>query len=74
MSTCSAMHIRSMLLRVKILAMQKMHLNEVYFSRDKISWSEFENLRRHDDEVLIHKDCNVTEKQLNSVTETVDCK
>ncbi len=44
------------------------------FSRDKISWSEFENLRRHDDEMLIHKDCNVTEKQLNSVTETVDCK
>jgi len=31
-------------------------------------------LRRHDDETLTHRDCNVAEKQLNSVAETVDCK
>ncbi len=73
-STCSAMHVRSMLLRIMILAVQKMHLNEVHFSRDRISRSESENLKRHDDEMLTHKDCNVAEKQLNSVAETVDCK
>ncbi len=73
-STCSAMHVRSMLLRIMTLAMQKMHLNEVHFSRDKISRSESENLRRHNDETLTHRNCNVAEKQLNSVAETVDCK
>ncbi len=73
-STCSAMHVRSMLLRVMTLAMQKMHLNEVHFSRSKISRSESENLKRHDDETSIHKDCNIAEKQLNFVVETVDCK
>ncbi len=73
-STCSAMHVRSMLLRIMILIMQKMHLNEVHFLRNKISQSEFENLRKHDDEMLIHKNCNITEKQLNSVAETIDCK
>jgi len=57
-----------------ILAVQKMHLNEVHFSRDRISRSESKNLKRHDDEMLTHKDCNVAEKQLNSVAETVDCK
>jgi len=74
MSTCSAMHVRSMLLRIMILAMQKMHLNEVHFLKDRISQSESENLRRHDDETSTHRDCNVAEKQLNSVAETVDCK
>jgi len=73
-SMCSAVHVRSMLLKVMILAMQKMHLDEVHFSRDRISRSESENLRKHDDETLTHKDCNVAEKQLNSVAETVDCK
>ncbi len=73
-STCSAMHVRSMLLRIMTLAMQKMHLNEVHFSRNKISRSESENLRRHNDETLTHRNCNVAEKQLNSVAETVDCK
>jgi hypothetical protein len=33
----SAMHVRSMLLKAMIIAMQKMHLNEVHFSKDKIS-------------------------------------
>jgi len=74
MSTCSAMHVRSMLLKIMILTMQKIHLDEVHFLKDKISRSEFENLRRHDDETLTHKDCNIAEKQLNSVAETIDCK
>jgi len=74
MSTCSAMHVRSMLLRIMILAMQKTHLDEVHFLKDKISQFESKNLRRHDDEMLIDKDCNVAEKQLNSVVETIDCK
>ncbi len=74
MSTCSAVHVRSMLLRIMILAVQKTHLNEVHFSKDRISRSESENLRKHDDETSIHKDCNVAEKQLNSVAETVNCK
>ena len=73
-SMYSAMHVRSMLLRVMTLAMQKTHLDEVHFSKDRISRSESENLKRHDDETLIHKDHNVAEKQLNSVAETVDCK
>jgi len=73
-STCSAMHVRSMLLKIIILAVQKTHLDEVHFLRNRISRSESENLRRHDDETLTHKDCNVAEKQLNSVAETVDCK
>ncbi len=37
MSTCSAMHVRSMLLRVMILAVQETHLNEVHFLRSRIS-------------------------------------
>ncbi len=73
-STCSTMHVRSMLLKIMILAVQKMHLDEVHFLRNRISRSESENLRRHDDETSTHKDCNVAEKQLNSVAETVDCK
>jgi len=74
MNTCSAMHVRSMLLRIMTLAVQKMHLDKVHFLRNRISQSESENLRKHDDETLTHRDCNVVEKQLNSVAETVDCK
>ncbi len=74
MSTCSAAHVRSMLLKVMTLAMQEMHLNKVHFLRDRISQSERKNLKRHDDKTLTYKDHNVAEKQLNSVAETVDCK
>ncbi len=35
-STCSAMHVRSMLLKIMILAVQEMHLDEVHFLKDKI--------------------------------------
>ncbi len=35
-STCSAMHVRSMLLRIMILTMQETHLDEVHFSKDRI--------------------------------------
>jgi len=63
-----------MLLKVMTLAVQKMHLNEVHFSRDKISRSESKNLRRHDNEMSTHRNHNVAEKQLNFVAETVDCK
>ncbi len=73
-STCSAAHVRSMLLKVMTLAMQEMHLNKVHFLRDRISRSERKNLKRHDDKTLTHKNHNVAEKQLNSVAETVDCK
>jgi len=34
---CSIMHVRSMLLKAMIIAVQKMHLNKIYFSKDKIS-------------------------------------
>jgi len=54
--------------------MQKTHLNEVHFLRNIISRSEHENLKRHENKILTHKDHNVTEKQLNSVIETVNCK
>ncbi len=37
MNTCSAMHIKSMLLRIITLTMQETHLNEVHFLRSKIS-------------------------------------
>jgi len=57
-----------------ILAMQEMHLDEVHFSRDKISQFESTTSRSTDVETLIHRDHNVVEKQLNSVVETVDCK
>ncbi len=74
MSTCSAMHVRSMLLRVMILAVQETHLDEVHFSKDKIS--QFKSIISNSTnvETLTHRDCNITEKQLNSVAETVDCK
>jgi len=32
----STMHVRSMLLKAMIIAMQKMHLNEIQFLKDKI--------------------------------------
>jgi len=57
-----------------ILAVQEMHLNEVHFSRDKISQFESTTSRSTDVETLTHKNHNVAEKQLNSVAETVDCK
>ncbi len=73
-STCSVMHVRSMLLRVMILTMRETHLDEVYFLRDKISQFKSTTSRSTDVKTLIHKDCNVVKKQLNSVAETVDCK
>jgi len=51
-----------------------MHLDEVHFSRNRIFQFESTILKSTDIETLIHKDCNVAEKQLNSVAETVDCK
>ena len=74
MSTCSTMHVRSMLLRIMILAVQETHLNEVYFLKDKISQLESTISKSTDIEMSTHKDCNIAEKQLNSVAETVDCK
>ncbi len=73
-STCSAMHVRSMLLKIMTLAMQEMHLDEVHFLRSRISQLESTTSRSTDVETLTHRDCNVAEKQLNSVAETVDCK
>jgi len=57
-----------------ILAVQEMHLDEVHFSRDKISQLESITSKSTDVETLIHKDRNVVKKQLNFVVETVDCK
>ncbi len=74
MSTCSAMHVRSMLLRIMILTVQETHLNEVHFSKDKISQFKSTTSKSIDIKTLIYRDCNVAKKQLNSVTETVDCK
>jgi len=33
---CLAMHVRSILLKAMIITMQKTHLNEIYFSKNKI--------------------------------------
>jgi len=71
---CSAMHVRNMLLRAMIIAVQKMHLNEIHFLKDRISQFKSKNLKSHNVETLTHQDHNVVEKQLNSVTKTVDCK
>jgi len=71
---CSTMHVRSMLLKAMIIAMQKIHLNKIYFLKDKISQFKSKNLKHQNVKMLIHKDCNVVEKQFNSVVETVDCK
>jgi len=69
-----AMHVKSMLLRIMILTVQETHLNEVHFLKDKISQFELTTSKSTNVEMLIYKDCNVAEKQLNSVAETVDCK
>jgi len=74
MNTYSAVHVRIMLLKIMILAVQEMHLDEVHFSRDRISQLESITSKSTDVETLIHKDCNVVKKQLNFVVETVDCK
>ncbi len=74
MSTCSAMHVRSMLLKIMILTVQEMHLDEVHFSKSRIFQFESTTSRSTDIETSTHRDCNVAEKQLNSVAETVDCK
>ncbi len=73
-STCSAMHVRSMLLKVMTLAVQEMHLDEVHFLRNRISQLKSTTSKSTDVETLTHKDHNVAEKQLNSVAETVDYK
>ncbi len=74
MNTCSAVHVRCMLLKIMILAVQEMHLNEVHFSRNKIFQFKSTTSRSTDIETLTHKDHNLAEKQLNSVAETIDCK
>jgi len=61
-NTCSAMHVRSMLLRIMILKVQKTHLNEVYFLKDKISQFKSTTSRRTNVKTLIYKDCNVVKK------------
>ena len=72
-SMCSAVHVRSMLLKVMILASQT-HLDEVHFLRDRISQFKSTTSKSTDVETSTHRDRNVAEKQLNSVAETVDCK
>ncbi len=74
MSTCSAMHVRSMLLRVMTLAVQEMHLDEVHFLRSRISQFESTTLKSTDVEMSTHRNHNVVEKQLNFVAEIIDCK
>ncbi len=74
MSMYSAMHVRSMLLRIMTLTVQETHLNEVHFSRSKIFQFESTTSRSTNVETSTHRDRNVAEKQLNSVAETVDCK
>jgi len=73
-STCSAMHVRSMLLRIMILAVQEMHLDKVHFLKDRIFQFKLTTLRSINIKTSTHKDHNVAEKQLNSVAETVNCK
>ncbi len=73
-STCSAMHVRSMLLRVMFLTMRETHLDEVHFLKDKIFQFKSTTSRSTDVKTWIHRDCNVAEKQLNSVAKTIDCK
>ncbi len=51
-----------------------MHLDEVHFSRDRISQLESTTSKSIDIKTLTHRNCNVVEKQLNSVAETVDYK
>ena len=54
--------------------MQEMHLNEVHFSRSRISQLELTTLKSTNIEMSTYKDCNVVKKQLNFVAEIVDCK
>jgi len=56
------------------LTVRKTHLNEVHFLKDRISQFELKTSKSTDVETLTYRDCNVAEKQLNSVTETVDYK
>jgi len=63
-----------MLLKIIILAVRETHLNEVHFLKDRISQLELTTSKSTDVETSTHKDCNVAEKQLNSVAETVDCR
>jgi len=63
-----------MLLKIMILTVQEMHLDEVHFSKSRIFQFESTTSRSTDIETSTHRDCNVAEKQLNSVAETVDCK
>ncbi len=51
-----------------------MHLDEVHFLKNKIFQLESTTSRSTDVEMLIHRNHNVVEKQLNSVAEIVDCK
>jgi len=74
MSTCSAVHVRSILLKIMTLAVRETHLDEVHFSRSRIFQLESTTSKSTNVETLIYRDCNVAEKQLNSVAETVDCK
>jgi len=62
MNMCSAMHVRSMLLRIMILTVQETHLNEVYFLRNKISQLKLIILKRTDVETLTHKNHNIVKK------------
>jgi len=74
MNTCSAMHVRSMLLKIILLTVQEMHLDEVHFLRNKISQFESITLKSINIETSTYRNQNVVKKQLNSVVETVDCK
>ncbi len=74
MNTCSAMHVRSMLLKIMLLTVQEMHLDEVHFLRNKISQFESITLKSINIETSTYRNQNVVKKQLNSVVETVDCK
>jgi len=42
--------------------------------KDRISQFKSITSKSTNIETLIHKDCNIVEKQLNSVAKTVDCK
>jgi hypothetical protein len=57
-----------------ILTVQETHLDEVHFSRSRISQFESTTLKSTDVETSTHRNHNVVEKQLNYVAETVDCK
>ncbi len=46
-STCSAMHVRSMLLRVMNLTVRETHLDEVHFLRSKIFQFQINNFKEN---------------------------